>query len=162
MNSRRFPSPRKPLWKIRFTTQTPSLTLARPKIRLARIEPTKPAGAGVVVRVGIVMSQRDSKNEEHPILYLSKKFSDSERKYSTTERECACIIYAIKKLKYYLDGQKFTIQTDHNPLVWLKINAGTNPRLKRWSLCLQPFNYKVVHRAGKKNQNADCLSRSEL
>ncbi|GBM66070.1 hypothetical protein AVEN_207165-1 [Araneus ventricosus] len=51
MNSRRFPSPRKPLWKIRFTTQTPSLTLARPKIRLARLEPTKPAGAGVVVRV---------------------------------------------------------------------------------------------------------------
>ncbi|GBM44301.1 hypothetical protein AVEN_23351-1 [Araneus ventricosus] len=45
MNSRRFPSARKPLWKIRFTTQTPSLTLARPKIRLARIEPTKPAGA---------------------------------------------------------------------------------------------------------------------
>ncbi|GBM15793.1 hypothetical protein AVEN_262946-1 [Araneus ventricosus] len=51
MNSRRFPSPRKPLWKLRFTTQTPSLTLARPKIRLARIEPTKPAGADVVVRV---------------------------------------------------------------------------------------------------------------
>ncbi|GBO46073.1 hypothetical protein AVEN_209010-1 [Araneus ventricosus] len=51
MNSRRFPSPRKPLWELRFTTQTHSLTLARPKIRLARIEPTKPAGAGVVVRV---------------------------------------------------------------------------------------------------------------
>ncbi|GBN93351.1 hypothetical protein AVEN_197610-1 [Araneus ventricosus] len=51
MNSRRFPSPRKPLWELRFTTQTPSLTLARPKIRLVRIEPTKPAGAGVVVRV---------------------------------------------------------------------------------------------------------------
>ncbi|GBM92567.1 hypothetical protein AVEN_222838-1 [Araneus ventricosus] len=51
MNSRRFRSPRKPLWELRFTTQTPSLTLARPKIRLARIEPTKPAGAGVVVRV---------------------------------------------------------------------------------------------------------------
>ncbi|GBN23275.1 hypothetical protein AVEN_15598-1 [Araneus ventricosus] len=48
MNSRSFPSPRKPLWKIRFTTQTPSLTLARPKIRLARIEPTKPAGAGTI------------------------------------------------------------------------------------------------------------------
>ncbi|GBM51196.1 Retrovirus-related Pol polyprotein from transposon 17.6 [Araneus ventricosus] len=112
--------------------------------------------------MGVVMSQRDSKNEGHPILYLSKKFSDAERKYSTTERECACIIYAIKKLKYYLDGQKFTIETDHNPLVWLKTNAGTNPRLMRWSLSLQPFNYKVVHRAGKKNQNADCLSRIEL
>ncbi|GBN39968.1 hypothetical protein AVEN_165540-1 [Araneus ventricosus] len=51
MNSRRFPSPMKPLWELRFTTQTPSLTLARPKIRPARIEPTKPAGADVVVRV---------------------------------------------------------------------------------------------------------------
>ncbi|GBL95337.1 hypothetical protein AVEN_154755-1 [Araneus ventricosus] len=51
MNSGRFPSSKKRLGKIRFTTHTPSLTLARPKIRLARIEPTKPAGAGVVVRV---------------------------------------------------------------------------------------------------------------
>ncbi|GBM85560.1 hypothetical protein AVEN_109381-1, partial [Araneus ventricosus] len=48
MNSKRFPSPRKPLWELRFTTQTPCLTLDRPKIRLARIEPTKPAGADVV------------------------------------------------------------------------------------------------------------------
>ncbi|GBM48597.1 hypothetical protein AVEN_158170-1 [Araneus ventricosus] len=51
MNSGRFPSSKKRLGKIRFTTHTPSLTPARPKIRLARTEPTKPAGAGVVVRV---------------------------------------------------------------------------------------------------------------
>ncbi|GBM15700.1 hypothetical protein AVEN_135081-1, partial [Araneus ventricosus] len=51
MNSGRFPSSKKRLGKIRFTTQTPSLTPARPKIRLARTEPTKPGGAGVVVRV---------------------------------------------------------------------------------------------------------------
>ncbi|GBM29026.1 hypothetical protein AVEN_66428-1 [Araneus ventricosus] len=51
MNSGRFPSSKKLLGKIRFSTHTPSLTPARPKIRLARTEPTKPAGAGVVVRV---------------------------------------------------------------------------------------------------------------
>ncbi|GBN98721.1 hypothetical protein AVEN_229291-1 [Araneus ventricosus] len=51
MNSGRFPSSKKRLGKIHFTTHTPSLTPARPKIRLARTEPTKPAGAGVVVRV---------------------------------------------------------------------------------------------------------------
>ncbi|GBN00718.1 hypothetical protein AVEN_105240-1 [Araneus ventricosus] len=62
MNSRLFPSPRKPLWKIRFTTQTPSLTLVRPKIRLARIEPTKPAGAGVVVRVSMPAMKVQTKN----------------------------------------------------------------------------------------------------
>ncbi|GBO16300.1 hypothetical protein AVEN_248743-1 [Araneus ventricosus] len=51
MNSGHFPSSKKRLGKIRFTTDTPSLTPARPKIRLARTEPTKPGGAGVVVRV---------------------------------------------------------------------------------------------------------------
>ncbi|GBN72922.1 hypothetical protein AVEN_262300-1 [Araneus ventricosus] len=51
MNSGRFPTSKKRLGKIRFTTHTPSLIPVRPKIRLARTEPTKPAGAGVVVRV---------------------------------------------------------------------------------------------------------------
>ncbi|GBO19822.1 Retrovirus-related Pol polyprotein from transposon 297 [Araneus ventricosus] len=111
--------------------------------------------------MGVVLSQRDAENEEHPVLYLSKKISDAERKYSATEREWAAIIYAIKKLKYYLDGQIFTIETDHNPSVWLKSNAGSNPRLMRWSLELQPFQYKVIHKAGKNNSNADALSRSE-
>ncbi|GBN39552.1 hypothetical protein AVEN_158799-1 [Araneus ventricosus] len=79
--------------------------------------------------MGVVLSHRDAENENHPILYLSKKISDAERKYSATERECAAIIYAIKELKYYLDGQNLTIETDHKPLVWLKSNAGSNPRL---------------------------------
>ncbi|GBM29687.1 Retrovirus-related Pol polyprotein from transposon 17.6 [Araneus ventricosus] len=114
------------------------------------------------IGIGIVMSQRDEKNEEHPVLYLNKKFMDAQRKYGTTEKECAAIIYAIKKLKYYFDGQNFTIETDQNPLVWLKSNAGTNPRLMRWSLALQPFQYKVIHKAGKKHLNADAFSRSEI
>ncbi|GBN93928.1 Retrovirus-related Pol polyprotein from transposon 17.6 [Araneus ventricosus] len=112
--------------------------------------------------IGIVLSQRDYKGEEHPILYLSKKFTEAQRKYGTKEKECAAIIYAIKKLKYYLDGQHFTIETNNNHLVWLNSNAGTDQRLMRWSLALQPFQYKVFHKDGKKHLNADALSRSEI
>ncbi|GBO42814.1 Retrovirus-related Pol polyprotein from transposon 297 [Araneus ventricosus] len=112
--------------------------------------------------IGVVLSQRNDKGEEHPVLFLSKKFTDAQRKYGTTEKECAAIIYAITKLRYYLDGQQFTIETDHNPLVWLNSNAGANQRLMRWSLALQPFRYKVVHKAGKKHLNADALSRSDI
>ncbi|GFY29799.1 retrovirus-related Pol polyprotein from transposon 17.6 [Trichonephila clavipes] len=87
--------------------------------------------------IGIVLGQRNDRGGKHPILYLSKKFSDAEKVYGTTEKECAAIVYAVKKLNCYLDGQqKFIIQTNHNPLVWLKTNAGTNPRLMRWSLAL--------------------------
>ncbi|GFT30727.1 retrovirus-related Pol polyprotein from transposon 17.6 [Trichonephila clavipes] len=90
--------------------------------------------------IGVVLSQI-CENEEHPIMFLSKKLSLAEQKYSTTEKECAAIIFAVQKVKCYLDGhQKFVIQTDHNPLVWLEKNTGTNPRLLRWSLILQAFN----------------------
>lgn len=114
------------------------------------------------IGMGVVLSQVDDSGEEHPILYLSKKFSDVERRYSTTERECASIIFALKKLHYYLDGQKFKVITDHNPLVWLRSNAGSNPRLMRWSLAIQPYDFQVIHKSGKNHKNADCLSRSVI
>ncbi|GFS98906.1 retrovirus-related Pol polyprotein from transposon 412 [Trichonephila clavipes] len=43
------------------------------------------------VGAGVVLSQR-IEGEEHPIVFLSKKFSKAERNYSTVERELAAII----------------------------------------------------------------------
>ncbi|GFV75197.1 retrovirus-related Pol polyprotein from transposon 297 [Trichonephila clavipes] len=40
----------------------------------------------------------------------------------------------------------YLIMTDHNPLVWLNRNVSSNPRLMRWALALQPYNFKIVHR----------------
>ncbi|GFW94342.1 uncharacterized protein TNCV_1432771 [Trichonephila clavipes] len=37
--------------------------------------------------------------------------------------------------------------TDHNPLVWLNRNVSSNPRLMRWALALQPYNFRIVHRS---------------
>ncbi|GBM26148.1 hypothetical protein AVEN_251587-1 [Araneus ventricosus] len=111
--------------------------------------------------MGVILAQKDDNDKEHPVLYLSKKFSETDKKYSTTERECAVIISAVKKLQSYLDGHtEFLIMTDNNPLVWLKNNAILNPRLMRWALALQPFNYTVVHRSGKNPLNVDALSRT--
>ncbi|GFX01696.1 cytochrome P450 4c3 [Trichonephila clavipes] len=73
--------------------------------------------------MGAVLTQLTEQGEEHPILYLSKKFSEVEKRYCTTEKECASIVFAIKRLHYYLDGNSFLVMTDHNPLVWLNRNA---------------------------------------
>ncbi|GBM03338.1 Transposon Tf2-6 polyprotein [Araneus ventricosus] len=96
--------------------------------------------------IGVVLSQVTEDDKEHPIIYLSCKFSDVEKRYCVSEKECAAIIFGIQRLKYYLDGQAFTIVTDHNPLTWLKTNASKNARIARWSLALQPFNFVIIHR----------------
>ncbi|GFX81866.1 retrovirus-related Pol polyprotein from transposon 297 [Trichonephila clavipes] len=109
--------------------------------------------------MGAVLSQLTEQGEEHPILYLSKKFSEVEKRYCTTEKECASIVFAIKRLHYYLDVNSFLVMTDHNPLVWLNRNVSSNPRLMRWALALQPYNFRIVNRSGKSHKNAHSLSR---
>lgn len=101
------------------------------------------------VALGLILAQEFG-NEEHPILYISRKFSPSERKYSAIERECLALVHAVKKLHCYLDGRKFHVITDHQPLVWLQKNQYANARLTRWSLILQGYDFTVSHKAGKK------------
>ena len=59
-------------------------------------------------------------------------------------------------------GRRFIIQTDHRALTWLNKFKDKNPRLTRWSLMLQSYNFIVQHRKGQQNGNADGLSRMPL
>lgn len=114
--------------------------------------------------LGVVLSQKDKDQKEHPIVYLSRTLSPAEKNYTSTEMECLAIIWALKKLHPYLDGSTFDIITDHSALQWILNFSGTNKRLLRWSMDLQPYKEHMVikYRAGKVHQNADALSRAPL
>ncbi len=98
--------------------------------------------------------------EERPVLYLSRKLSKRETRYSTVEKECLAIHWAVLTLRYYLLGREFTLCSDHAPLQWLHRMKDTNARITRWYLALQPFKFKVVHRPGVQMAVADFLSRN--
>ena len=106
-----------------------------------------------------MLSQLDDEEQEHPIAYFSKKLLPREERYSTVEKECLAIKLGVHAFRIYLLGRPFTIQTDHRALVWLDRLKENNPRLTRWSLALQPYQFQMVHRAGRANSNADALSR---
>ena len=110
--------------------------------------------------VGAVMSQVRG-GEEHPVTYISRKLLKHEMNYSTVEKECLAIKWALTKLRYYLLGRKFTLVTDHAPLKWMSTAKDTNARVTRWFLELQNFNFSVEHRSGKAHGNADALSRRD-
>ena len=78
---------------------------------------------------------------------------------SRVEKELLAIKLATNTFRVYLLGRQFQIVTDHRSLEWLDELKETNPRLTRWSLALQPFEFTVMHWPGKDNGNADVLSR---
>ena len=109
--------------------------------------------------LGAVLSQVEDKGIDHHIMYLSRKLLDREAHYPTVEKECLGIISAVQQLHYYLLGRGFTIQTDHEPLTCLERGKCENQKLLRWNLTLQQYCFKIEHKPGKLNNNADGLSR---
>ena len=96
------------------------------------------------------------------IEYASRTLSKAELSYNTTEKECLAIVWATHKLRHYLVGAHFVIETDHKPLEWLQSNKSSHARsqkLERWALQLRAFDFSIRHRQGSCNQHADALSR---
>ena len=56
-------------------------------------------------------------------------------------------------------GRKFTIWTDHKPLVYLDSTEFKNNKIANWQNMLARFNFIVQHIQGQNNQFADLLSR---
>ena len=88
--------------------------------------------------------------------------------YSQIYKESLAIIFAVKHFHFFLYGKdRFTIYTDHKPLISLSAEHAKLPtlvaaRLQRWALTLSAYNYKIKYRIGANNGNADALSRKPL
>lgn len=109
--------------------------------------------------IGAVLVQ-PYEDGDRVVAYLSRSLTRQERNYSTTERECLAVLWAIEKLRPYLEGIEFTVVTDHYSLLWLQNLKDLTGRLARWAVRLQQYNFRVIHRKGKDNIVPDMLSRS--
>lgn len=109
--------------------------------------------------IGAVLSQQHE-DGEHVICYISRSLSRCEKNYSTTELECLAVLWAVEKLKCYLEGYRFFVISDHASLKWLDNLKDPTGRLARWAVRLQQFDYEVIHRKGKDHIVPDLLSRA--
>lgn len=68
------------------------------------------------------------------IEYASRTLNKTETNYSVTEKECLAVIWGITKMRYYIEGYKFTVLTDHVSLKWLQTFQTLNGSVARWSI----------------------------
>ncbi|XP_046566272.1 uncharacterized protein LOC124274942, partial [Haliotis rubra] len=79
---------------------------------------------------GILLQEHE--NEKFPVMFVSRKLLKREKAYSTIEKECLAIVWAVQKLTRYLYEREFVLETDHQPLVWMSKAKLTNGRVMRW------------------------------
>ena len=108
--------------------------------------------------VGATLMQ-DAGEGERPIAYASKTLSKRERGWQTTEREAFALYWATQTFSQYLKGVKFTMVTDHKPITWLKTCKKPTPKVNRWILWLNEFDFDIEYQPGEEQFIADALSR---
>jgi transposase InsO family protein len=110
-------------------------------------------------QLGCCLLQEQPSGPPLPLGYWSRTLNAAERNYSTTEKECLAIVWAVTHLRPYLEGVEFTVRTDHHALRWVMNLAEAQGRLARWRLRLAEFNFKVEYSPGATHHAADVLSR---
>ena len=118
------------------------------------------------VGVGCVLSQIHQTGER-PVAFYSRSLSDSETRFSQTDREGLAILTGVKHFHYWLAGRRFVIRTDHRPLLGLlgenkPLPIMASPRVMRWALLLSAYQYELCYVPGAQQGNCDALSRLPL
>ncbi len=97
---------------------------------------------------------------ERVIAYASRLMNPSEQNFTTSEKECLALIFALEKWREYCYGRKIIAYTDHLALLSLvKTKNSKNLRLARWILSIQESDIELRYMRGKTLLHADALSR---
>ncbi|MBW0573317.1 hypothetical protein O181_113032 [Austropuccinia psidii MF-1] len=117
--------------------------------------------------LGAALHQRQSvygEPIEGVICYISRQLKDSEDRFGATQTEFSCLVWALERLHYYLEGAVFEVYTDCTALKSLLNMNTTNRHMLRWQIAIQESrgNMTIIYKEGKSQTNADGLRRWPL
>ena len=112
--------------------------------------------------LGTTLEQEQPDRSIRPIVYISRATLTNERNWTPVELEAGCVVWGIHRLRRYLFSIFFLIFTDHECLQQISKISESKPRIQRWMEFLSAYNYRLSHRRGRDNVNADFLSRHPI
>lgn len=107
---------------------------------------------------GAVLKQQQPDERFRPVFCFSRRTILVDSRYASFELECLAVVYAIKRFHVYLYGIPFKIVTDCDSFRLTLAKQCVNPRISRWAMFLQNYEYAVEHRSGSRMQHVDALS----
>ncbi|MBW0563513.1 hypothetical protein O181_103228 [Austropuccinia psidii MF-1] len=106
----------------------------------------------------------NDKPVEGPICFISQQIKPTEARYGASQMECLCLVCALEKLDYFLEGCVFELMTDCTAVKSLLNMKTPNRLMLRWQIAIQEYmgNMTIVHKDGNIHKNADGLRRWPL
>ncbi|MBW0526795.1 hypothetical protein O181_066510 [Austropuccinia psidii MF-1] len=117
--------------------------------------------------LGAALAQVQIINEkpvEGPICFISTQIKPAESRYEESQIKCLCLVWALKKLNYFLEGCVFEVITDCTAVKSLLNMKAPVRHMLRWQIDIQEYrgNMTIVHKDRNIHKNADGLSRWPL
>jgi len=108
--------------------------------------------------VGTLVGQGETPETVRPLSLHSRKFTNMQMHYGTTDQEALAIMDALVAFDHLLAGHEFTIVIDHQPLMYLRTDRRPTRKQMRWRTHLAKYMAKIVYKPGATNYLADTLS----
>ena len=141
----------------KLITHSPVLKYFDPKLDTKLSVDASKSGLG-----GVLLQKHDS--DWFPVAYASRAMTPCERNYAQIEKETLAVVFGTEKFHDYLYSKRFVIETDHKHLqpIFSKAITKAPPRIQRFLVRLQRYDFNVEFTPGKYLFIADALSRAYL
>ncbi|GBG59112.1 hypothetical protein CBR_g32130 [Chara braunii] len=136
----------------RALIEYPVLKAADPSLPVVVTTDASQYGIGAVL-------QQDDDNGYKPVEFMSARMPSEKVATSTYERELYALRQALEHWKHYLLGRLFKVYSNHETLRWLKTQAKLTPKLTRWVVEIDQYDFELKPLKAKYNVVADALSR---
>jgi transposase InsO family protein len=114
------------------------------------------------IGVGGVLTQEGEGRDRFVIRFESELLNKTQRRYPQVKRELYGAFAMVRKLRKYLHGVRFILETDAKPVIGMlsKPELPDSPQA-RWAAYINKFDRELKHIPGKENVVADALSRHQ-
>ncbi|CAB0029509.1 unnamed protein product, partial [Trichogramma brassicae] len=134
-------------------SSAPSIFTRAMNLALAGLQDASDYAIGAILGQGEIGS-------DYACAYASRCLKSAELRYPTYDKELLAVVFGKEQFYYYLWGRKFTVVTDHQPLVHFHKTKKPELRFNRLKAELRGYEFSIVYRRGRVNNNVDALSRN--
>ena len=110
--------------------------------------------------LGVVLSQKQSDGQYHPIAFGSRSLASAEKNYHSSKIEFLALKWSVTEhFKEYLAYAPFVVWTGNNPFTYVLMTPNLDATGHRWVGALASFQFELEYQKGADNGAADALSR---